>query len=58
MERLASNVVAAIHDRRSKETALTRLRGASAWQAERRNRELLYNFEHGALAMARGGTGK
>ena len=40
------------------ETALTRLRGASAWQAERRHRKLLYNFEHGALAMARGRTGK
>jgi hypothetical protein len=42
----------------TKETALTRLREASAWQAGRRHGELLYNFEHGALAMARGGTGK
>ena len=58
MERPTSNVVAAIHDRRDERKALTRLRGASAWQAERRHRELLYNFEHGALAMARRGTGK
>ena len=58
MERPASNVVVAIHDRRSNNATLTRLRGASAWQAERRYRELLYNFEHGALAMARGRTGK
>ena len=58
MERPASNVVEAIHDGRSNNATLTRLRGPSAWQAERRHRELLYNFEHGALAMARGGTGK
>ena len=48
MERPASNAVAAIHDRLSNNATLT----------ERGHRELLYNFEHGALAMARGGTGK
>src|SRR5438132_4579251 len=42
----------------TKEAALTRLRGASAWQAARHHRKLFYNFEHGALAMARRGTGK
>ena len=35
----------------TKEAALTRLRGASAWQAERHHRKLFYNFEHGAFGQ-------